>query len=403
MNAMEKKSFRNAQWQMLFAVMFCYLFFYTGRQNFGWAIPGIMDEFKISKQQIGWAGAGMLWAYGLGQFINGNLGDKYGARFMMTLGALLSVAMNWATSYATSFTMIVIFWTINGYCQSLGWAPGSRLISNWWGQKERGKAFGFYVFSAACSTILIYLLSIVLLKEYEMDWRWLFRLPVLLLIVGSTIFFFVVRNSPKDRGFEESIQKEEQSNSVKRYKTAFKNKKFMLACVSIGLQNAARYGLLVWIPLYFLGYKLNGSGNVWITIALPVGMAVGTVVCGQLSDKYFDSNRSKPIFLAMLLAAATIFSMYFITDNKVMSLIVLFMAGFFVYGPQSCFWPLSPDLLGRENSGTGVGVMNTFAYAFAGAGEPLIGYVIDTTGDGRSVFMVTGILCILSAVNHSFC
>lgn len=34
-------SFHLAQWRMLLATMFCYLFFYTGRQTFGFAIPGM--------------------------------------------------------------------------------------------------------------------------------------------------------------------------------------------------------------------------------------------------------------------------------------------------------------------------------------------------------------------------
>ena len=98
--------FRKSQWEMLFAVMFCYLFYYTGRQNFGWAIQGIALEFNVSKQNIGWAGAAMLWAYGIGQFVNGNLADKYGAKRMMVIGGVLSVVMNWATSFATAYWMI---------------------------------------------------------------------------------------------------------------------------------------------------------------------------------------------------------------------------------------------------------------------------------------------------------
>ena len=39
--------FRRAQWRMLLAAMFCYLFFYTGRQTFGFAIPGIQAEFGV--------------------------------------------------------------------------------------------------------------------------------------------------------------------------------------------------------------------------------------------------------------------------------------------------------------------------------------------------------------------
>ena len=399
-------NFRKAQWQMLFAVMFCYLFFYTGRQNFGWAILGIGEEFNVSKQAIGWIGGGMLWAYGIGQFINGNLADKFGARRMMVLGGLLSFAMNWATSFATSYLMILIFWTLNGFCQSLGWAPGSRLVANWWGDKERGKAFGFYVFAAACSSILIYLLSIVILDTYDLNWRWIFRLPVLLLLLGCTVFYVVVRDKPEDCGFPSLNDKhpsdaklEIPENSIQRYLAVLRNQKFILACFSIGFQNMARYGLLIWVPLYYLGTKINESSNIWIALALPIGMAIGTIFFGQLSDRYFKSNRSKPIAISMALAGIAVLFVFVIPQNNLLGgLLLMFFAGFFVYGPQACYWPLSPDLLGVRRSGTGVGVMNTFAYAFAGAGEPLIGYLVDLTGKDNIVFVFTALISFLSAI-----
>lgn len=401
--------FRKSQWKMLFAVMFCYLFYYTGRQNFGWAIQGIELEFNVTKQHIGWAGAAMLWAYGIGQFINGNLADKYGARRMMVIGGLLSVLMNWATSFATTYWMIVLFWALNGFSQSLGWAPGSRLVSNWWGGRERGKAFGFYLFAAGCSSILIYLLSIVMLDIYELDWRWLFRLPVLLLLIGCAVFFYVVRNKPEDLGCpplkdelgakEGSAELETEETSYQRYNKVLKNKKFIFACISIGFQNTARYGLLVWVPLYYLGTSIKGSSNLWIALALPIGMALGTIFFGQLSDRVFKSNRSKPIALSMSMAAVVILMVYLVPkDNMVGGLILMFLAGFLVYGPQSCYWPLSPDLLGVKRSGTGVGVMNTFAYGFAGAGEPFIGYMADVTNQENIVFLVTAVMCALSAL-----
>jgi hypothetical protein len=80
-------SFRFAQWRMLLAAMLCYLFFYTGRQTFGFAIPGIQAEFGFTKEHLGWVSAAMLWAYAIGQTINGNLADKFGGRRIMTLGA----------------------------------------------------------------------------------------------------------------------------------------------------------------------------------------------------------------------------------------------------------------------------------------------------------------------------
>ena len=70
-------AFRLTQWRMLLVTMFCYLFYYTGRQTFGFAIPGIEQELGLSKQTLGWCSTALLWSYAIGQAVNGNLGDIY--------------------------------------------------------------------------------------------------------------------------------------------------------------------------------------------------------------------------------------------------------------------------------------------------------------------------------------
>ena len=109
---------------MLLATMCCYLFYYTGRHNFGWAIEGMSADLQLTKTEVGWISGSMLACYGLGQAINGNLGDKFGARRLMALGALLSCGLNWGVSFAFSFKSALILWSANGFAQSLGWAPG---------------------------------------------------------------------------------------------------------------------------------------------------------------------------------------------------------------------------------------------------------------------------------------
>jgi OPA family glycerol-3-phosphate transporter-like MFS transporter len=123
----------------LVTVMFCYLFYYTGRQNFGFAIPGMSAELGLSKTQLGWCGAAMLWAYAIGQAINGQLADRFGGRTLMSLGGLLSFVMNLFTSLAGSLAGVMVPWAGNGLAQSMGWAPGSRIISNWWDRSHRGR------------------------------------------------------------------------------------------------------------------------------------------------------------------------------------------------------------------------------------------------------------------------
>lgn len=411
LNQTHSAQFRTAQWRMLLATMFCYLFYYTGRQTFGFAIPGIQQELGLSKVTLGWASAALLWSYAIGQSINGNLGDKFGGRRLMSLGAILSCLLNWAVSFGNSFIGLAIPWAANGYVQSMGWAPGSRVLSNWWPQSDRGKVYGAYVFAAGMASVLAFTTSTLIL-EFDLGWRWIFRLPVLLLLVGGVSYYVIVRDRPEDLGFPPLPDDDAQASgqiqtqakdtlvetSWQRYRYVLSDSRFLIASVAIGFQSMARYGLLIWVPVYFLGDDWKNSDTKWMSLALPIGMALGAIASGWLSDRVFHSNRSRVIGLFLFLAAGCSLAMYLLPRGHWLGVPMLLLAGFFAYGPQSAFWALCPDLLGRERAGTGTGVMNTFAYIFAGLGEPLIGWIIELNDDTSLVFGVVAMASLVGAL-----
>ena len=410
--AEEDRRFRRAQWRILWATMLCYFFYYTGRQTFGFAIPGIEQDLGIGKASLGWVSSAMLWCYAAGQAVNGNLGDRFGGRRMMSLGALLSCLFNWVVSFAGGLATLMVPWAINGYAQSMGWAPGSRVLSNWWGRHKRGRVYGLYVGAAGLSSVLAFTTSNLILA-LELNWRWIFRLPVLLLLLGGAVYFRVARDRPSELGFTGSDhlesdppedrsalsgRKEDGETTWDRYRHVCTNWRFMIASLAIGFQSLARYGLLTWVPVHFLGRAWRGhSGRTWITLALPVGMALGAVCSGWLSDRVFRSNRSRVIFLFMTAASLACTAMYLLPYHFFWSLALLALCGFFTYGPQSAFWALCPDLLGTRYAGTGTGVMNMHAYLLAGLGEPFIGWMIQRSADNTGlVFPLVAGACLLS-------
>lgn len=390
--------------------MFCYLFYYTGRQTFGFAMPGIESELGIDKATLGWINAALLWTYAIGQALNGNLGDKFGGRVMMSTGAILSCTLNWLMSFAQGVPGLMAAWSLNGYAQSMGWAPGSRVLSNWWPSSERGRVYGAYVFAAGMSTVLTYGTSSLILA-LGMDWRWIFRIPVLLMLFGGVTYFFVVRDRPEDEGFapvNSNTSHDEPAVAVTsdnegmlaRYLAVLSHGRFLLASLSIGFQNTARYGLLIWVPVHMLGdnWKEDVYGK-WVSLALPLGMAAGALASGWVSDRLMGGSRSRLVFSWMAAAGLMSLAMYFLAGSLFVSIPLLFLCGFFTYGPQSAFWALCPDLLGSRRAGTGTGVMNTFAYVFAGLGEPLIGWVIQSNSQQTSlVFAIVATSCFSSAV-----
>ncbi len=401
-----QSSFRSQQWKMLLVTMFCYLFFYTGRHNFGWAAKGMATSLNVSYSYIGWISFSMLLGYAIGQFINGNLADRLSARVMVTAGAYLSVLTNVAVSYSDSITSIMILWALNGYFQSMAWAPGGKLISNWWNEAELGKAFGFYTMAAGLSSVLTYLLSIVLLQQ-GMEWRMLFRLPVLFLLVAATIFLIIARDKPSDAGFTDLVKKDsttEKTNWLSRYRVVLSYPHFLLTSLAFGFESMARYGLIFWVPVHYLGKNWKDNpGNLWVTFLLPVGMAAGALSFGMLSDSLFKKNRIHSIRFGMLMSALMALLVYLLpANNLLLAGFLMLSVGFFVYGPQSCFWPLSPEMLGRNYTGTGIGFMNMFGYVFAALGEPLFGFIIDWVGNTNIIFVFISGICLLSVIMISF-
>jgi MFS transporter, OPA family, glycerol-3-phosphate transporter len=136
---------------------------------------------------------------------------------------------------------------------------------------------------------------------------------------------------------------------------------------------------------------------------MPIGMAIGALSFGTVFDRLFKSNRPNSIRFGILVSAGIALMIYFLpADNVIAGAILLLLAGFFVYGPQASFWPMSPEILGEKYVGTGVGIMNMSAYLFAALGEPLLGRVIDVTHNTGSIFMVITVLCLLCAITISF-
>lgn len=409
------KSLRYWQWRVLGALMFCYLFYYTGRLAIGHAMPLMEQDLGYSKQQLGWLTAAALAAYGVGQAINGNLGDWLGGRRMIALGALGSMVLCWAFSFMNTAFWLAVFWGANGFIQSMGWAPGGRLISLWWPRERRGLAFGLYMLSAGLATVLVWCTSDLVLGLFDPNdpgrWRWLFRLPLLALGAAGILFYLLVRDRPEDVGFapleDDAAPEASVANSSppaestwhERYRAVLGNPAFLLAALVIVFQSFARYGLLTWSAAYYNDAGISINDALKLTLSLPIGMGLGAVAGGYFSDRWFLSRRAVVVALFLGISAACFLVM---RSNPVsaggeqhLGIGLLFLTGFFVYGAQGPLWAICPDLVGREHSGTAVGIMDALAYGGAAAQGPLLGYIVSRQDAGYSALFLT--LAIVTA------
>jgi OPA family glycerol-3-phosphate transporter-like MFS transporter len=396
-------AFRAAQWRVLLLTSLCYLLYYLGRQNFGWTIPGLREDLGLSNTEIGWISGLGLVSYGAGQIVSGYLSDRLGGRRMVALGAVLSCGFNWWASFAGGFTTLLLAWALNNAAQSMGYAPASRLLTNWWGPRERGRAFGLFNFAAGLASVATFALAIAVLAR--LAWPWVFRLPVLLMPLGGLVFFRWVRDRPEDLGFATPAEPPGRTaalpaGAVASYRAVLRDRRFVVASVGFGFSNWARLGLLVWAPVHFLGpgWKQD-PGTAWITLALPIGMALGALAAGYGVDRFLGADHARLIAGALVLAAIATAVLYAVpVERRGLAVGLLFLSGFLVFGPAASFSALSAELVGRRAMGTGTGFMNAVGYAAAALGDLVMGVVLDAAGSTAPLFLVTAGACAAGAV-----
>src|SRR4029079_6447634 len=95
-----------------------------------------------SGEQVAWILASSKIAYGLGQFLNGQLSERLSPRLMLAIGMFGSAALNVACGFSEGFFFLLFVWAANGFCQSLGWTPCVRVTANWIPIQGRGHAIG---------------------------------------------------------------------------------------------------------------------------------------------------------------------------------------------------------------------------------------------------------------------
>jgi OPA family glycerol-3-phosphate transporter-like MFS transporter len=125
-------------------------------------------------------------------------------------------------------------------------------------------------------------------------------------------------------------------------------------------------------------------------------MALGALAGGDAVDRFLGGNHPRLIVLCLVLAAGTTLGLMAAPPDG-RSLILLFAAGFLVFGPFPSFTVLGAELLGPRTVGAGVGFMNAVGYGTAALGDVVMGAVIDATGRTGAVFAVAAGACLLGA------
>lgn len=394
------------KWRVLLAYAGFYLFIYMGRFNLWPMAPLVKQDLGIDHQTIGWINALLLWGFMAGDLVHGRLGELYGLRLWVMLGAILTTMCNWVASFSTSVVTLAIPWFANGFVNAACWSPGISLLSQWWPRRERGQALGIVGLAAGSAMLTMWLITGWVGQAF--GWRAAFRYPPLLIGLLGVVFFLLVRNRPTDAGLPEYIEDDHLSASAEAgstghlhglgpYKRLLSNPQFLLASQVKGLENVVRYGLTTWTPLYYFeAAGLDIKGMLLSTLALPLGYALAPLCAGLISDRLFHSARRPMVMFSAAASALALIGIAWLPPTSlILGISLLFIGGFAM--SLSPLAAMAVDIAGRHMSGTASGLLDAHGYFYAGLQAVVFGFLLNMSGSNWPlVFLLmaaTRVLC----------
>ena len=214
--------------QTLFVLWTTYGSFYFCRVNIGPARNSIQAALGLSAFEIGLVLGAVKLGYALGQLVNGQLTERFGARLILRIGMLGSSGATVLFAAAPALSHIAgigpfaaaitapvrwivgsdlnLAWTgllplmlllafANGWFQAAGWPPVVKVASVWFPLEQRGRTMGVLGTSLTLGSAIAFVVVGALIHATG-DWRIAFLAPAVVLLASSVHTAFRLRVQP---------------------------------------------------------------------------------------------------------------------------------------------------------------------------------------------------------------
>lgn len=428
------KKYRYWEWRTIIVLFIGYALFYFVRKNLGIAIPAMEAELGISKTQLGIFLTLHSIIYGFSRFVNGMLVDRFSKRKIMSLGLLLTCAVNLficvspklngmlnlldAEGKATLGLVYLIgsMWVFNGYLQGMGVPPCMSLLAHWVKPSELATKQSIWNVSHTVGAGVVVALCGFMLEHFGYSaWYLCFAVPAFIALIGVPVLWFGLKDDPTEVGLPpvekmngQQDQKSDEQNPLENIdgvkykkiinKMVFANPYIWILAVSNFCVYVIRLTILDWGASFLTeskGMDIAQAGGLLATTEI-VGGTLGMLLAGWLSDKLFKSKAHRTCFFCIIFATLSFF-LFWKCESVVLSFVYLVMSSFFIYGPQALYGVCASQQATKYAAGTGNGIMGIFGYASSLVSGVMFGSMADA-GGWNSVFPVAIAFGIAGAI-----
>ena len=393
------------RWRIrIFAITWiAYAGFYFTRQTFSVAKLGILEDpilsTTLTKSALAQLDAAYLAAYAVGQFVWGQMSDRFGPRVVVLGGLAISAIATLFMGLLPALAFLLPLMIVQGLAQSTGWSGLLNNMAQFFSIGERGRVLGMWSTNYAFGGLVAPpLLGWVAYSVFD-SWRAAFFTGAAVVAVVFFLVLLLQRNRPSDVGLppieefraNDDIAELDGTETAEAVAEPARSWRESLTAVlgdpmvrTLGaayfLLKPARYAILLWGPV-IVAERLHDAGNikaVTIPIAFGVAGVIAPILIGRVSDRIFKARRVPAcvLSLAVLVVVLALFTPLTAAGSTWVMIAILAVIGLSVYGADAMISCVAAvDFGTSKHAGTAAGLINGCGSVGAILGGLLPGYL----------------------------
>lgn len=380
---------------------------FMDRVNISFALPGGMEaDLGITSQMAGVASGIFFIGYLFLQIPGGRIAVNGSGKRFIAWSLMAWAVVSIATGFVTHEYQLLVLRFILGVSEGGMLPVVLTMVSNWFPEKELGRANAFVMMFAPLGGMLTAPVSGAIIAA--LDWRWLFIIEGLLSVVVLAVWWFMISDRPEEARWlpeaerhylvttlaaERAVKLAEDAVSNAPVKDVFRNSGLMKLVILNFFYQTGDYGYTLWLPTILKGLTGGSMASVGFLAVLPfVATLAGIYVISLFSDR--SGKRRLWVRFSLYSFAAALVASVVLREHVVAAYIALVICGFFLKSATSPFWSMPGRIASAEVAGSARGVINGLGNLGGFCGPYLVGVMIYLYGQNVAVCALAGSLLI---------
>lgn len=386
---------RYYRWLIFWILAFGYVLVYFHRLCPAVVAVDIMKDLNTGATLTGFLAAAYFYPYAAMQLPAGLLSDSWGPRKTISLFFCIAFIGCIFLGLAPSVFWAIVGRTLVGFGVAILFVCTMKILAEWFHVTEFAIMTGILmamggIGSLSASTPLVWLSGLV-------GWRYSFVIIGIFTIFMSLLVWLVVSDKPSDRGWKSPSEKT-KTNAPQT--SLWEGVKIVITCPWF-------WPLAIWFfcicgiffsfgglwggPYLMHVYGLNKTQSGHILSMLAIGLIIGSLIHGYVSNNIIKARKPVIIFSTAIVIGITSIMTYYTNQIPIVGLYLICLGlGIFSSAIVVVGFTTNKELFPVSIAGTATGIVNFFPFMGGAVFQPLLGYILEQSGRQGSNFTSIG-------------